>query len=479
MTAQASEVFRNNHSCRNQWRTVHQYRTSLFVCIAFLFLNRINIYGQTPPDSSLLSQPQKLPFAIAKEKKLPDDELAEKKEGTYFTAVPDLSQDPINGFGYGAEGSIFFDGKKTDPFFAYTPYRAELAIAAFNTTKAERELMVHLDVPYIFGTKWRLRTEAAYETNPNLLYFGVTEKSLAPLSYFPGNNPLNTPVNNASYSAYDNNLQSKGGQPFYNNYTKTEAVLNVSMERSFLEGRLRALVGYEIASIDISTPSNDTGSFLARDFKAGKITGMGHNLISLFQTGLIYDTRDLETDPSKGIFAEVTDELSLPALGSQYTFNKVFVHLSGFIPILPKFFKKMILCGSIGIDHLQGDAPFFEYPDVWSSEGDIDGMGGARTLRGYKQGRFAAPVMQYGCFELRYRFAQWKVLKQHLAFSAVPFFDQAGVYDNLSRITQTQNLRYCEGLGLRIAWNVNTILRFDYAVSREDQQFFFMLGHTF
>src|ERR1700744_5572941 len=87
--------------------------------IALLYMLAISIKAQQ-------SDSVKLPFAIAKEKRLPDDELAEKKEGMYVTGVPDLSSDPINGFGAGVEGSLFFNGKKKDPFFEYTPYRAEL-----------------------------------------------------------------------------------------------------------------------------------------------------------------------------------------------------------------------------------------------------------------------------------------------------------------------------------------------------------------
>jgi len=129
--------------------------------------------------------------------------------------------------------------------------------------------------------------------------------------------------------------------------------------------------------------------------------------------------------------------------------------------------------------YTQGNAPFYEYQDEWSSEGSIEGLGGGTTLRGYKQSRFLGRVMNFNNFEFRCRFAQCKILKQHLAFSAVPFFDVGGVWDNLSRLNHTENFRYSEGLGLRIAWNVNTILRFDYAVSQEDRQFFFSLGHAF
>jgi hypothetical protein len=60
-------------------------------------------------------------------------------------------------------------------------------------------------------------------------------------------------------------------------------------------------------------------------------------------------------------------------------------------------------------------------------------------------------------------------------------FDFGGVYNlNNSRQAFALNrMRHSEGLGLRVAWNLSTILRFDYAVSKEDKQFFFMFEHAF
>jgi outer membrane protein assembly factor BamA len=89
-------------------------------------------------------------------------------------------------------------------------------------------------------------------------------------------------------------------------------------------------------------------------------------------------------------------------------------------------------------------------------------------------------IVQFNNIEMRWRFAKAKLLKQNFTFSLVPFADAGAVWDNFSRIANHfENYRFSEGAGLRIAWNVNTILRFDYAVSKEDQQFFFKLGHTF
>ena len=423
-----------------------------------------------------VSDSTKLPFAIAKEKKLSDEDLKNKREGTYVTGVPDLSSDPVNGFGYGAEGSVFYSGKRNDPFFNYTAYRAKLDIALFNTTRSQREATVKLDVPYVFNTKWRLRLEASYESNPNLLYFGNTEASLNGLSYYPGGDASKNLVANASYADYQNNFLI-GNNQFYNTYKKEEYVLNISGERSFLEGKVRTLIGYEMAHVGISTFEGN--SLLQNDFTQNKILGIGSSLVGISQVGLIYDTRDLETDPSQGIFAELTNELSLKSLGSAYNFNKTFFHVNFYQNLIPQKTKKLVLAARIAGGYTDGGAPFFEYQDQWSSEGSIEGLGGAYTLRGYKQARFMSRVMTFNNLELRYRFAQTDILKQHLAFVAVPFVDAGGVWDKLSRMGYFNNYRVSEGLGLRIVWNVNTVLRFDYAISKEDNQFFFNLAHAF
>jgi len=439
----------------------------VFVFLSFVSLGRI---GAQVKDSVFL------PFAISHEKRLSDEDLKNKKEGAYITGVPDISSDPVNGFGYGGEGSVFFNGKRSDPFFAYTAYRAELNITAFNTTRNQRELMLKMDIPYVFNTKWRLRLEAGYESNPNLLYFGNTEKSLGGLSYFPNNDSAAAPLTNVAYSDYEKNGLT-GNNTFYNTYIKKEFILNVSGERSYFDGKLRALIGYEIASVDITTfPGN---SDLQSDFEQKKILGVGKNLVGILQTGLIYDTRDLETDPSQGIFAELTNELSLKALGSAYNFNKTFFHFNFYQNLISKKTKALVLAARIAAGYTDGAAPFFEYQDQWSSEGSIEGLGGAFTLRGYKQSRFMSRVMTFNNLELRWRFAQADLLKQHFAFSGVPFVDAGGVWDDLSRVGNFNNYRVSEGLGLRIAWNVNTILRFDYAISKEDRQFFFNLSHAF
>lgn len=445
-----------------KFKSLHIY-ISIFIYICCSY----SINGQTT-DST------KLPFAIAHEKELSVEDLKNKKEGTYFTGFPDFSSDPVNGFGYGGEGSIYFNGKRTDPFFKYTAYRAKVDLVLFNTTKNEKELMVKLDIPYVFNSKWRLRMEFGYEKNPNLLYFGSTQKSLERLIGYE-NNDSSKLLRNLTYANYKDLLN--GNKTYYNTYIKEEYILNISGERSYNEGKLRILVGYEIAQVNIKT--FDGISMLQNDVIKNNIKGVGKGLVGIMQQGIIYDTRDLETDPGTGIFAELTNELSTKFIGSKYNFNKTFFHFNYYYNVLKKHPKRLLVAARVAIGYTAGQAPFFEFQDQWSSEGSIEGLGGAHTLRGYKQSRFLSRAMTFNNLEIRYKIGQTHIYKQHFAFSAVPFADAGAVGDQLKGVFQKNNYRTSEGLGLRIAWNVNTILRFDYAISKEDKQFFFNMNHTF
>ena len=442
------------------------------ILLFYFFILELASNGQVinKPDSI------KLPFAIAKEKRLSDEDLKDKKEGIYLTGEPDLSSDPETGFGAGAEAQLFFDGKRSDPFFYYTPYRAEIDLSIFYTTKSERELELVWDIPYIFNSKWRFRGRCDYEVDPDYLYFGVNENSLKPLSYYPGNDSSKAPVNHASFNNYSKNLT--GSVANYNTYQQQEESVDLSIEHSWFEGKVRTLVGYELAGYNTTTPLNNN-SLLHEQAMEGLITGYGTSRTALLQLGCIYDTRDLEADPSSGSVVELTDEFSSMALGSQFNYNRIFFHYNYYHSLFPKAFKKLVFAARIGIGYTSGGAPFYEYLDQWTSEGDIDGLGGPQSLRGYSQSRFAAPVMALANVELRYRFWQADILEQHLGFYVIPFFDAGSVWNTLTRISNLQNFRFSEGPGLQIAWNEDTILRFDYGISPEGGQFYFGIGQIF
>ncbi|HTB32835.1 MAG TPA: DUF5982 domain-containing protein [Bacteroidia bacterium] len=418
----------------------------------------------------------KLPFPIAKEKRLSDDDLKEKKEGWHVTGEPDLSSDPEHGFGAGAELQLFFTGKRTDPFFAYTPYRSQIDVSAFYTSGGEKEFEFGWDIPYIFNSQYRFRGNCTDETDPDHLFFGVTENTLKPLSYYPGNDSSKAIVNNASFDDYSNN--QVGSIANYNAYQQEERSIGMTLERSWIEGKVRTLVGYELDWYNTTTPL-DNNSLLHEEAMEGLVSGYGINRTGEAKFGLIYDTRDLEDDPSNGSFSELTYQYSAAGLGSNFNYSRIFFHYNYYQRLFPSIFKKLVFAGRIGLGYTAGNAPFYEYLDQWSSEGDIDGLGGPATLRGYALGRFVAPVMALGNLELRYRFWEVNFLEQHLGFYAIPFFDAGGVWNTLNRISNLQNMRYSGGPGAQISWNEDTILRFDFGICAEGNQFYFGIGQIF
>jgi outer membrane translocation and assembly module TamA len=60
----------------------------------------------------------------------------------------------------------------------------------------------------------------------------------------------------------------------------------------------------------------------------------------------------------------------------------------------------------------------------------------------------------------------------------VPFVDAGRVFDRVENTT-LRDLRFAVGGGLRVAWNLSTIIGLDYAWSPERDAIYFRLDHPF
>ncbi|MBL7880270.1 MAG: hypothetical protein JNN23_10555 [Chryseobacterium gambrini] len=65
-----------------------------------------------------ISTTEKDSISYAKSKRMSDADLAKKKEGTFVTGIPDISSDPVTGFGFGARTNIIWNGKRDNELFA-------------------------------------------------------------------------------------------------------------------------------------------------------------------------------------------------------------------------------------------------------------------------------------------------------------------------------------------------------------------------
>jgi hemolysin activation/secretion protein len=122
-------------------------------------------------------------------------------------------------------------------------------------------------------------------------------------------------------------------------------------------------------------------------------------------------------------------------------------------------------------------APIHSMPTITFTDTDEEGLGGLRTLRGYRQNRFVGPSASFINAEVRWMPVKFRVGGQHFGLGLVPFVDAGRVYDRVD--FSLRKWRLGSGAGLRIAWNQATILVADYGVSTEDRTFGLVFGHHF
>ncbi|WP_411824765.1 Omp85 family outer membrane protein [Leptospira sp. 'Mane'] len=501
--------------------------------ILLLFLLSLGIYAQPKTDDETGPRaPHKdLPFEISEQKRLSVRDVKNKKEGGYFTGLPLINSDPNVGVGYGARVIYLNNGGRDNPLFEYTPYRYRIFAQYFNTTKNAPYHWLSLDAPYVFDTKWRVRADLVYDRNPNTLYFGIGEKTLQPLSYLERNDPAGRMVRNAPFSDYETNLGYRrpgdvgaGEAPYvtdsrYNRYDIENPNFSFSGEYSFFGGTVRTVTGVRLSKQIVRTydgktydakfgaseqlggvplgsgfldnvvgdhlPTPEGETRLTRDQKDGKILGFNGGTTNTVRAGIVYDTRDFEPDPNRGLFLEATHERSAKAIGSNYNFNKnlvsgrlFFSPVEWFTKKPPELLEKFVIATRAALMQTNGDAPFYEYRNMWGTETNQSGLGGRTTIRGYKQDRFVGQTMGYANFEIRWKFASADIAGQHFDFQLVPFYDVGRVWD-ASENVNLKGYKHSRGIGFRIPWNQATVIYVDYAVSKEDRQAFVNFNHIF
>lgn len=443
-------------------------------------------------DAPASARPAARPAYVSEQKRMGERDLAKKREGFYVTGLPFFSSDPLNGLGGGATGYLHYNGNRDDPFFAYTPYRARLGVKGEYTTGNAAAVALKLDAPFIADTAWRLKVDGKYESTPNNLYFGLTEGTLAP---FP----------DGKYSTYARRLSTvRPGGPgeapivadnLKHYFVEREWMLNIKGERVLFDGNWRVLVGYEIQHLSYGTYENTlveatdpaTGekvrvpngrSLLREDAAAGRAFGLGGGRASLVQLSLMYDTRDFDPDPYRGVFFEFGNEHSAKYTGSEFTFHKMLLQARHYLPIAPRVLRRTLLATRLGYGTILGEqAPFFEFQDQWSAEGSIRALGGSQTLRGFKANRFLGRTVGFVNIEFRHRFADFDAIGQNFTLTVAPFLDLGSVGDKVLLVAPT--IRASAGAGLRIGWNRSTVIVADAAFSREDAQFFVNFNQSY
>jgi hypothetical protein len=419
----------------------------------------------------------------------PPGNLADKNVGGYVTGLPLFAYSTDLGLGLGARVYYYWNGHPADPRFAQTPYLYRVFLQGFASTRGTQFHWLDFDAPKIFESAYRVRSQLIFQRNINSNYFGLGERAQPPLR-FPGAD--------RSYGSYDDYSRDQaritGGQTYgkYDQYDLLRPIFIASVERLFAGDRIRVLggVGFSYARIRDYTGKqvdaiDDAGqdakateatTRLATDCAASRIVGCGGGRDDFLRLGISYDTRDYEPDPNRGRFIDLAVDAGTVALGSQYDYLRVLVAARGYWS--PFAAADVVLAGRLLFEGQTNGAPFFSMNTLPFTEDPRAGLGGHRTLRGFRQDRFVGSVMTLANLEVRWTFGHAQAWGQHFGFIVAPFADIGRAYDSLADLTPYAWQRSYGG-AFRIAWNLATIVTVDYGRSSEDAGFYINFNHIF
>ena len=336
------------------------------------------------------------------------DTVKHVKTGLTFGALPAIAYDTDIGFKYGALANFYLFGDGS----TYPKYLHSFYMEWHRTTKGSGLMQFVYDSEYLIPNI-RLTAEASYFTEQALDFYGF----------------------NGYKAWYDPTISST----FYR-HEREVLRLRSDFQGSIIGKKFRWLAGFEYNGFKVRTanikklnegkPDNEIlpeGTPLLYDnfvnwgvIKQDEKDGGNHNM---FKFGLVYDTRDNEPNPMSGIWSEIM-LITAPSFDSDKPgFTRLAITHRQYFTLVDEVLNLAVRLSyqpKIG-----GTMPFYALPYVYSTSTNIlrDGLGGAKTMRGIKRNRVVGEDMFYGNVELRWKFFNKVVGKNHLYFALSPFLD--------------------------------------------------------
>ena len=207
---------------------------------------------------------------------------------------------------------------------------------------------------------------------------------------------------------------------------------------------------------------------------------------SAIRVGLMYDSRNVENNPTRGIWAEAHLNAAPKWLGTSHEHYKFSATMRQYIPLGT---EKVVFAYRLAYEGFIGNAPWYSLP-IYTYMGpshDYDGYGGYRTIRGLMLNRMQGLHCGFFNAEIRYRFIDFRLWNQNIAFAISGFCDGAHIfkgydlskrtdifipdpedkskdlYDRFVNTSRKDGFHGAAGAGLRFIMNENFIVALEYA----------------
>jgi len=414
------------------------------------------------------------------------------KTGFNFGALPVVGFSTDVGVLYGVFFNIFNygDGK------IYPKYHQNLYIEVSKTSKGGRTYQVFFDSEHLIKGI-RFTADFSHLTEQALPFYGF----------------------NGTQSIYDPQLEDDDAtsyisRMFYRHERKLTRLL-INLQGSLGTPGLKWLGGVQHINFATNTVDIDALNKGLKDAnKLPKVDGLYDDYVkwgwidnveknggtlNFLLLGTVYDTRDNESNPARGIWTETVMAIAPGAVNPENGFTRIAITHRQYFTLIP---KRLTFAYRLNWRQtVTGKTPFYFLPYQLTSRPfstTIDGLGGLNTIRGILRNRLVADGMALGNAELRFKAWQtyWHMQNFYFAFTA--FYDAGMVTKkremNLSLVPTPDRQKYFDenasghlnqsaGLGLHVVMNQNFNVSFDYgrSFSKADgtSGFYMGLGYVF
>jgi outer membrane protein assembly factor BamA len=364
--------------------------------------------------------------------------------GWEFVGIPALNFSTDEGLGYGALAEIYNYGN------GLKPYKYTIQPIIFLTTKGRRDLVVFFDAPHVLPNRWRFDVTLAREQHRATPYYGI-----------------------GNATVYDSTLEL-APDDYYYRYEKVQLRVFANVQRPLGSAPARVLVGFGYTDVTTDATPFDSGTTLLTAHLGGSPAPVGN--VGFVRAGVIWDTRDRESGPTRGTWAELLAQRVDDALGATNEFTRVTATVRHYIPLR----DNLVAAFRVMAQQSSGDVPLFELNTLQSSYKNQEGLGGNNSVRGVAKNRFAGNGVMLANTELRWRFKEFSLRGKPAFLMASGFLDAGRVWTNSIQVGEiVKDLHAGYGGGLRVGLGPSFVVAFDYGRSSESSQLYIGLGYLF
>jgi hypothetical protein len=366
--------------------------------------------------------------------------------------LPNISSNPSNGFLLGVGGTFgWYMGPRENTRVSSAPFTVAVTSKKQLITFVKSNIYTKENKLFLQGD-WRfyIYSQPTYGLGTN-----------APDS---GNLP-----NEFHWEGQGGDLDSLAF-PMKFNYVKFSEIINMKIRENFYAG-----IGYHFdyyyAINDEKLRLDTTPQLLTPHYYYSKKYNYDTTqyILSGLSANVVYDSRDNQANPYKGIYANINYRYNFKFLGSDQDASELWMEFRTYVGLSKKKPRNLIAFWAFGDFNLTGNLPYMTLPMLGGDQR-------ARSGRGYVNGRYRGKNLVYG--EVEWRFPIWPC--SNIIGGVV--FVNATTTDNPDRnVALFQYVQPAVGFGIRVMVNKHfrTNINLDFAIGSKSQGFYFSGQETF